>query len=95
VTTSQTDYLARTNNGQTFVGGDVRIYQALLLASALNLYAKTGIRVNKSYTPTAMLRVANKLTGHNYRRGQYAAAATALRELADRMKAAPRVETEA
>ncbi len=85
-----TDYLKRTNNGHFFTGSDVNIFRALAIASALDLYAKTGMKVNRAYTPTAMIAAANEMTGHVYRRGQYAAAAMALRELADRMKAAPR-----
>lgn len=64
----------------------MKVYTALVIASALDLYAKTGLRVNRAYTPTAMLAKANELTGHVYRRGQYAAAAAGLRELADRLR---------
>jgi hypothetical protein len=61
------------------------IYQCIVLAKALEVYAASGLRVNRAYTPSAMLRTANRLTGHVYRRGQYRAAAAALRELADRI----------
>lgn len=84
------DYIERTNGGQSFVGSDVNIFRALTIASALEFYAKTGMKVNRAYTPTAMIKAANEMTGHRYRRGQYTAAALALRELADRAKAAPR-----
>lgn len=84
------DYRERTNNGTSFTGSDVGIFQALAIASALDLYAKTGMKANRSYTPTNMLKMANQITGHNYKRGQYSAAAAALREWADRAKAAPR-----
>lgn len=84
------DYLTRTHGGTSFVGSDVGIFQALAVASALDLYAKTGMKVNRAYTPTAMIKMANTITGHVYRRGQYTAAALALREWADKAKAAPR-----
>lgn len=84
------DYLERTNNGTSFVGSDVEIFRAAAIASALDLYARTGIRVNRAYTPTAMLKAANQITGHVYKRGQYAAAAAGLREWANQQKALPR-----
>ncbi len=71
----------------TFVGeAGVTIFQAVTLASALRLYAKTGMKPNRAYTPARMLATANELTGHNYRRGQYEAAAAALVELAERLR---------
>ena len=63
----------------------MKVYTALVVASGLRLYAKTKMRPNRAYTPTAMLAKANELTGHVYRRGQYEAAAQALTELADRL----------
>jgi hypothetical protein len=84
------DYLERTKGGTSFVGSDVDIFRALALATALDFYAKTGMKANRAYTPTAMIKAANEMTGHVYRRGQYTAAALALRELADRMKSEPR-----
>lgn len=62
------------------------IFQAFVIASALELYAKTGMKANRSYTPTNMIKAANAITGHVYRRGQYMAAAQALREYASRQK---------
>lgn len=56
-------------------------YQALVIAKALELYAKTGIRVNRAYTPTAMIRMATKLTGQHFPARGYLQAAAALREL--------------
>lgn len=55
-------------------------YRALVIASALSLYAKTGMRVNRAYTPAAMLKAASGITGKAYKRGQYQQAATDLRE---------------
>jgi hypothetical protein len=63
---------------------DVEGYRALTIAKALELYAKTGMKVNRAYTPTAMLKAANEITGHTYRRGQHTAAALALREWVER-----------
>jgi hypothetical protein len=86
------DYLARTNNGRSFTGSDVTIFQAAMLASALRLYAETGIKVNRSYTPTNMLATAKSLTGNTYKRGAFLDAANDLTALVERMKSQPRVE---
>jgi len=61
---------------------DIGKFQALVIAKALRMYAKHKIQVNRSYTPTAMLRTANILTGSAFKRGQYEQAAQALEELA-------------
>ena len=86
-----TDYLQRTNNGTSFAGSDVGIVQALAIASALSLYAKTGMKVNRSYTPSNMLKAAAGITGGKYKRGQYEQAAADLRAWADVQKAQPRL----
>ena len=64
-------------------------FQCLAIASALELYAKTGIKVNRAYTPTAMLATASHLTGKKFKRGQYVEAAAALREAAKAAQDAP------
>ena len=56
-------------------------YQALAIAKALEVYAKHGMRVNRAYTPTAMMRMATKLTGQHFAARAYLKAAAALREL--------------
>jgi hypothetical protein len=54
-------------------------YQALAIAKALELYAATGIKVNRAYTPKNMLAMAAKLTGQKYKARDYLQAAAALR----------------
>ena len=56
------------------------VYQALVIARALKLYAKTGIKANRAYTPTNMLRMATKITGKSFKRGQYMEAHDAIME---------------
>lgn len=56
------------------------LYRAIVIKSALELYAKSGIQANRAYTPTAMLKAANDITGHHYRRGQHAMAALGVGE---------------
>lgn len=68
----------------TFSGPEaVNIYRALAIASALRLYAKTKIQMNRAYTPTNMLRAASEITGLTFKRGQYIEAADALKAFAD------------
>ena len=58
----------------------IAIYQATTLKTAIRLYAKTGMQVNRAYTPTAMLKTAAKITGQTFKRGQYEQAAKALED---------------
>lgn len=60
---------------------DSQVFQARVLASALRLYDKTGIKPNSAYTPGAMLATAGRLTGQTFKRGQYIQAAEALDQL--------------
>jgi hypothetical protein len=63
----------------TFTGQDgVSTYQAIVLKSALKMYAAHGMRVNRAYTPTAMLKLAGAITGQTFKRGQYTQALEAL-----------------
>lgn len=59
---------------------DPETFRALAIAQALEIYANTRMKVNRNYTPMKMILMANKITGHNYHRGQYRFAAAALRE---------------
>ena len=49
----------------------IQAYQAITLKHAISLYARTGMKVNASYTPKAMLSKASELTGQPLKRGQY------------------------
>lgn len=55
-----------------------RVYQMMAVASALRLYAKTKMRVNKTYTPKAMMKTAEWLTGESFALRDYVGAAEAL-----------------
>lgn len=79
----------------TFSGDTgVKVYTLTVLASGLRLYARTGMKPNRAWTPTAMIAKANELTGHVYRRGQYEAAAAACTELAERLAPVARANGE-
>ena len=66
----------------TFTGSAVNVFAALTVAKALDLYAKTGMRVNRAYTPTNMIAMAKRVTGKKLAARDYTGAATALREWA-------------
>ena len=67
-----------------FNGPDgVAIYRATVLASGLRLYAKTGMKPNRAWTPTAMLQAAGSITGTRYKRGQFEQAALDLKAWVD------------
>lgn len=58
--------------GTTFAGADaVAIYRAVALRSGIAMYARTGMKPNRMWTPTAMLKAAGEITGKSYKRGQY------------------------
>lgn len=98
--TEPTDHIAYNAKGDAtaFVGRRaVNVFACAAVASALRLYAKTGMKVNRAYTPTAMLAFANReleRTGKNVlKRGQYLEAADALSAFIQAEKAAiPAVE---
>jgi hypothetical protein len=63
----------------TFTGQrGVQTFRAIALRHGLQLYAKTRIKPNRAWTPTAMLRAAGEITGRTYGRGHYLAAAADL-----------------
>lgn len=81
--------------GTVFAGPDaVRLFQARTIARALRLYAATGMRANRAYTPSAMLKAAGSITGKRYPRGWYIQAADDLKTWADTMQAALPISVE-
>ena len=73
----------------SFVGADAtKLYSAAVLKSAIKLFAKTGIKVNRAYTPGAMLAAAGQITGKKYKRAQYKPAIDDLQVWCDTMSAA-------
>ena len=75
--------------GTTFAGPDgVALYRAMALRSGLAMYARSGMRPNWVWTPSAMLAAAGGVTGKVYKRGQYEVAADDLQVWIEAMKAA-------
>ena len=63
-------------NFTSFVGPDaVHLFRAKTIKSGLIMYANCGMKPNRAYTPSAMLKVAGEYTGKTYKRGQYRQAA--------------------
>lgn len=40
-----------------------QLFQAMAIKSAIRVYAKTGMKVNRAYTPKNMMAMAQKITG--------------------------------
>lgn len=57
---------------------NVPLYVAIAVKHGLKLYMATGMKPNRAWTPTAMLRKASEITGQEFKRGQYAQAVAAL-----------------
>lgn len=49
---------------------EVNTFVLVALKGAIKLYVATGMKANRAYTPTNMLRKAGELTGKTYKRGQ-------------------------
>jgi hypothetical protein len=60
---------------------DPKAYSIIVLAKALEIYARTGVKVNTAYMPSVMMRRASELTGKTFRARDYLGAAQALKEL--------------
>jgi len=88
----------RDGKVNAYVGPDgTKAFQAIAIGHALRFYAKTGMKMNRAYTPTAMLKVATSFTGKAYKRNKvgYVEAADDLQNWADEMKASlPIVEAQ-
>lgn len=50
--------------------GQIDLFRAKVLVSAMKLYLNTGMQVNRSYTPTNMRLVASEYTGKAYPRSK-------------------------
>lgn len=71
-------------SGMVFEGREgVNLYVAATLKSALKLYANTGMKVNRAYTPKAMMAKAAELTGKTFKARDYMGAVDALQEMID------------
>jgi len=59
----------------------IEAHRLRVIKVALKFYLATGMKVNRSYTITNMLRAATELTGKTYKRGQGAVALADMEEM--------------
>lgn len=69
-----------TEQATVFTGNGIAIFQAKVIARALRTYAKTGMKVNRAYTPKGMMTTATKITNMKFKARDYIGAADALDE---------------
>lgn len=82
-------YIQHSEGGTVFAGPDAtRLVQAATLASALRLYANTGIIPTRGVNITRMLTLASQYTGKTYKRGSARTAAADVRLWVEAMKTA-------
>jgi hypothetical protein len=62
----------------TFEGEMVPVFVAVTLRSGIKLYAATGIKPNRMWTPKAMMAKATAITGKKFKARDYVAAQAAL-----------------
>ena len=77
----------------TFVGPtQVSVFQMVTIRSAIKLYAKTGMKANRAYTPTSMKVMVEKITGKIFKRGQWQEMQDALTVKIDEVRASAEFE---
>jgi hypothetical protein len=82
-------YVVVNSTGTLFVGTDAtNLFRAITLASAIDLYMKTGLVPTRGVTGPKMLALAKEYTNVVYKRGQYAQALAELRRWIAVMKLA-------
>ena len=85
----QSEIVHHKSGGISLVGPDaINLYRAVMLASSLRLYAKTGMIPTRGVTAMVMLKIAKEYTGKTYKRGQYEQAAQDVDVWVQTMKAA-------
>lgn len=64
-------YIQRGTSSTIFVGPDAtKLVQATAVKAGIEFYLKTGMKLNRAYTPTNLLAVASKFSGKTYKRGR-------------------------
>jgi len=65
---------------------EVSRYQIIVIKHALAIYASTGMKVNRAYTPKNMMAMAEKITGKTFKARDYRAAVAALEVLLGQLR---------
>lgn len=83
------DTITYNDQGQatSFTGEGINVFAMAVIATGLRLYASTGIRPNRAYTPKAMMAAAERYTGMRFKARDYIAAADALTARLQALKA--------
>lgn len=69
----------KNGDARSFIGTEaVNVFAMAVIASSLRLYAETGMKPNRAYTPSAMMRAAEHHTGLKFKKRDYLGAADAL-----------------
>jgi hypothetical protein len=78
-TTTPDSITANPSGGTTFAGpGAVNVMRATVIGHALLLYHRTKMLANRAYTPKAMIRAAEQITGQQFKARAYEEAGNAL-----------------
>ena len=92
MTQSAIVYPPEGKGATVFTGGGVEVFRAKALASGLRLYARTRLKPNRMWSPSAMVQTAAQITGKKLKAKGYAGAADALDEWADEQVKSGKVE---
>jgi hypothetical protein len=80
--------IVHSKGGTMFAGEQaVDVLAMITVAHGMKLYAKTGMKPNRAYTPTAMLKFASEKLGRKFKRTQMLEAAEALLAFAQAKRA--------
>lgn len=58
----------------------VNVFRAIAIKHALLLYARTGMKANRMYTPKNMIAAASQITGQKFKPRDYVGAANGIEE---------------
>lgn len=95
MTNDQSSVTISASGAAMFTGPDgVGLFRAIALRSGLKMYAKCGMKPNRAWTPTVMLKMATSITGKTYKRGHYEQAVADLHVWIETMKSAIPIITE-
>lgn len=64
-------------------GTGIDVYRAAVMKTGLKMYRDTGMRPNRAYTPSAMMKAAAEITGKKFKPRDYTAAIDALQAWID------------
>lgn len=74
-------------------GTGVTIYQALSIKQGLKTWAKYKVRLNSAWTPRAMMKTVERITGETFKARDYAGAIKALEKWIDEAKLQERIQS--